>query len=131
MANISNETAKPASPVWTRPVRAPSGLELAAPEVIYEPQGVPAASAKIVRLRYVAPEIGDSLQFGFDRVERDFSYLCETHGLAVVAKTAPRAEQVVISMASKAISFGETAPDVVQFFEAFQNINGSCVWEGL
>ncbi|MFY0692121.1 MAG: hypothetical protein JXR14_09405 [Paracoccaceae bacterium] len=131
MANTSNETVTASSPVWTRPTRAPSGLELAAPEVIYEPKGVRSESAKTVRLRYVAPELGDSLRFGFDAVEQDFSYLCETHALPLVAKSAPQAELVIISMAAEAISLGESAPDVVQFFEAFQIVNGKCIWEGV
>lgn len=120
-----------ASPVAAEEIVPPSGVRAVLMETIYEPLGVPAALAKTVRLRYLAPEVEDQTRFDFTRLEMDFEWLCTHSGLPLAAKIAPRAERIVVSIASEATEFGETAPNVVQYFDAFQIENATCVWEGL
>lgn len=110
---------------------APSGLAADLHEVRLEPVGVPTLSVTAVRLRYVLPAIGGASAVEFERIEPDFQYLCETDGLKHRAKSAPNAEQIVISIASAQTAFGEIAPDVVQYFDAFDVREDTCIWGGL
>ncbi|MEM9434859.1 MAG: DUF6497 family protein [Pseudomonadota bacterium] len=112
-------------------LETPSGLKLAAPEVIFEPVGALASSASQVRLRYVAPLIADIELFGFDRLEGDFLYLCQQDGLKITTGAAPRATRVIVSIASVPLAFGETAPNITQYFDAFLIKENTCIWEGL
>ena len=41
----------------------------------------------------------------------------------------PQPSQLIISMADRALPFGEAAPEAIQYFEAFRLENGQCVWE--
>lgn len=106
----------------------PSGMNHELQDVIYEPQGAHINVVQVVRLRYVQPEIADR---GFEAVEADFQYLCDTDGLKYRAKSAPNAAQIIVSISSEPIEFGATAPEVVQFIDAFSVENGACVWGGL
>jgi hypothetical protein len=55
--------------------------------------------------------------------------LCDSFAVQRIDGMVPAPQQIVISLASKAVPFGEAAPDVVQFFESFRPENGACVWE--
>jgi hypothetical protein len=109
----------------------PSGIDATLYETIYEPQGVTAATAKIMRLRYLAPEITDRVVFGFDAIEADFAWFCARDGLQNARDAAPMVEQIIVSVASEIVGFGETAPNVVQYFDAFRVQDATCIWEGL
>ena len=109
---------------------APSGLSHDLQEMVLEPQGAPMGSVRVVRLRYVAVEIADESAMGFEKIEGDFKWLCQTDGIARRDKSAPNAEQIVISIASEPVAFGEIAPSVVQYFDAFRIENGDCIWDG-
>jgi len=37
--------------------------------------------------------------------------------------------QVVISFSAAEVPFGEAAPEVTQFFEAYRVEDGTCIWE--
>jgi hypothetical protein len=109
----------------------PSGLHAELHETIFEPAGVTAATAKRMRLRYHAPEISDQSAFGFEVIEADFRWLCERDGVKFAAVSAPMVKEVVVSIASEIVAFGETAPSVVQYFDAFRIDGAACIWEGL
>ena len=109
----------------------PSGLSYELQEAIFEPQGVHLNAVRVVRLRYVLPELGGDTPLGFETIEPDFQYLCDSAGLANLRKSAPNASEIVISIASKPVDFGATAPDITQFIDAFQVKNGACIWGGL
>ena len=112
-------------------ITLPSGLVLRQHELRLEPQGAVSHGVHTVRLRYVSEQLGDSAAFGFERIEQDFSHLCHQFGLAVQGRSAPNAEQIIISMASAPTAFGETAPEVVQYFDSFRIEDDRCIWEGL
>ena len=48
---------------------------------------------------------------------------------SILAEFGPAPEQIVISLSDRAVPFGESAPDVVQFFESYRIENDICVWE--
>ena len=113
------------------PLRAVSSVEYAPHEVLFEPAGADETARKMVRLRLVAEELSDQESFGFEAIESDFQALCEGEGLRIVAKFAPNAREIVVSVASQAVPFGESAPNVVQYFDVFNVVDGACVWSGL
>ncbi len=106
---------------------APSGLALVLQEVLVEPQ---AEGAPWVRFRLVAPDLGT---VDFAQVEADFPWLCERFALPRLAQDGQVAAQVIISMASEPVPFGETVPEVIQYFEVFRPVSepggDRCIWE--
>ena len=109
----------------------PSGMKAELHETIFEPVGVTASTAKVLRLRYVAAEVADKEAFGFNQIEADFVWLCTRDGLEFVTSSAPMIEQIIVSISSEIVPFGETAPNVVQYFDAFKLESQTCIWEGL
>lgn len=112
-------------------IALPSGLVVREHEIRMEPVGAPAALVGTLRLRYVASQLGDAQGFGFDRIEGDFAHLCSSFGLKMRRISAPKLEQVIISIASEPVAFGESAPEIVQYFDSFRVDSGTCIWEGL
>lgn len=102
---------------------SPSGLSLLLQEVLIELQ---AEGASLARFRLVAPDLST---VEFARVEPDFPWLCETFALPRLAKEGQAVAQVIISIASAPIPFGETTPDVTQYFEVFRPEGDRCIWE--
>ncbi len=112
-------------------IALPSGLVVRQHELRLEPQGAVTHGVQTVRLRYVSEQLADADAFGFERIEQDFLHLCHQFGLAVRGRSAPKAAQIVISMASAPTAFGESVPEVVQYFDGFLVENDRCIWEGL
>lgn len=110
---------------------APSGLFYAPPEALFEPVGAYDAARRLVRLRFVAPELADTDRYGIAQIEADFQVLCDGFGVEIVAQSAPNARQIVISVSAEQVAFGETAPNVAQYFDIFRIEDGTCVWEGI
>ncbi len=110
---------------------APSGLVAELHDVRYEPDGAHIDVVQLVRLRYVLPQIAGEDAVAFEAIEPDFQYLCDTDGLNHLAKSAPNAEEIIISIASAPTVFGESAPEVVQYFDVFSVRENSCIWGGL
>lgn len=108
-----------------------SGLAHDLHEVIYQPAGVPTGSVKSVRLRYVQPKLAGEDAVEFAQIEPDFQHLCDSDGIAHLEKSAPNAAEIVISIASEPFEFGETAPEIIQYIDAFDVKDGACVWGGL
>ncbi|MDX1780057.1 MAG: DUF6497 family protein [Thalassovita sp.] len=102
----------------------PSGLQLSVADQFLEKQPDGTTWA---RFRFVAPEIGDGV--GVGRVGDDFLHLCDKYALPRLENLGLDVSQVVISMSSKDVEFGATAPDIVQFFDAFSVETGRCIWE--
>ncbi|WP_298257305.1 DUF6497 family protein [uncultured Litoreibacter sp.] len=113
------------------PLRAVSSVEYFPHEVLFEPHGAYEAVRRSVRLRLVAEEIADQTAFGFEVIEQDFQALCDSEGLRIIAKFAPNAREIVVSVASQATEFGESVPNVIQYFDVFTVTDGTCVWSGL
>ncbi len=120
-----------AAPVMAEEVIPPSGIRAVLHETLYEPIGAPTSLAKTMRLRFVAAEVADQVAYDFARLEADFEWLCIEKGLPARTKGAPRVDQIIVSIASQEVAFGETAPSIVQYFDAFRVENEACIWEGL
>ncbi|CUH64086.1 hypothetical protein TG4357_01060 [Thalassovita gelatinovora] len=103
----------------------PSGLQLTLLDQFIEAQPDGTAWA---RFRFVVPELADGVRY--DRVESDFPHLCAEFALPQLHTAGKAVSQIVISMSSKALEFGSTDPEVIQFFEAFNVETGRCIWEG-
>lgn len=110
--------AMPVQAGGARIVGNPSGVALEVQELIL--------SADVARLRLVAG--GTMPDFG--TIEPDLLWLCE--GLATRLEAEGQvAQEVVISIASSPVPFGDRAEGVTQFFEAFDYVDGHCQWKGL
>ncbi|WP_159807819.1 DUF6497 family protein [Litoreibacter roseus] len=109
-------------------IKVPSGAQVVFQEMRIDDGG---GSDAVLRVRYVAPQIADTSTYGFDVIEPDLSYLCETHGLLLRSERAPDTREIVISIASEPIAFGETTPEVVQYFDVFRVDSDHCIWSGL
>ncbi len=102
----------------------PSGLQLEPLEQFIEPQPDGTAWA---RFRFVAPGLAQGV--GYDRVEPDFAHLCAEYALPLLRAAGETVSQVVISMSSQPLEFGASAPEIVQYFEAFSIEDDRCIWE--
>ncbi len=108
------------------PITLPSGQSVTLIEVIWEPQPQPAELW--ARFRFLAPGIADA-DLGFDAAGADMLALCREQALPAIAAAGRTVDQVVISLSAEAIGFGETNPDVRQYFEAFRLVAGDCILE--
>ncbi|MCG7493115.1 DUF6497 family protein [Thalassobius sp. Cn5-15] len=104
---------------------APSGLTLKLLdqriEALYD-------GGALARYRFVAPALAEK-ELQYDSVADDFAYLCESFALPDLAAKQADVAQIIISFSSAELEFGDTAPDIVQFFEAFRVENDRCIWE--
>jgi len=83
-----------------------------------------------LRFRFVAPKIGQTVgRVGYDVSAVDMDHLCEILAIPYVAQRQLEPARVVISLSDKAVPFGESAPGVTQFFEAYRLENARCIWE--
>lgn len=100
----------------------PSGREVQLIDVITNAPGPEGATA---RFRFLAPGlVSDDLLEAAD----DMLALCQTYALPRTEGMVPTPAQIVISLASEAVPFGEAAPDVVQYFEGYRVEDGACIW---
>jgi Family of unknown function (DUF6497) len=102
-------------------VTVPSGRELSLIEVI---SNVPGPEGATARFRFLAPGLTEA---DIATSADDMQALCDNFALGRTSGMVPEPQQIIISMASSEVPFGEAAPDVVQFFEAFSVESGTCV----
>lgn len=108
--------------VWAEdPLAVPSGQPVTFVETIGT---VPGPDGLTARFRFLAPEIGGAVDF--DTASADMAWLCQTYALPRIAGTGPQPAQVVISLADRPVAFGDSDPEVVQFFEAYRVTAGRC-----
>ncbi|MGL6209984.1 MAG: DUF6497 family protein [Paracoccaceae bacterium] len=108
-------------------VKVPSGQPVTFQDVIWN---APGPIGLAVRFRFVAPEIAtETGSVDFATASDDMLHLCQTYALPRVAENGPAPEQIIISMASAPLPFGETAPTITQFFEAYRVEDDACIWE--
>lgn len=104
-------------------IAVPSGRVVELIDVITTAPGPTGAAA---RFRFLAPGLGaDDIASAAD----DMQALCDSYALPRVDGMVPEPQQIIISLASEAVPFGEAAPDVIQFFEAYSISDGACIWE--
>ena len=104
-------------------IAVPSGQAVTLQEVIWN---VPGAQGLTLRFRFVAPDLA---AWDVAVAQADMQALCDGYAAPRMTDFGPVPEQVVISLADAARPFGETAPDAVQYFEAYRIENGACIWE--
>lgn len=114
-----------ALPASAEEVTVPSGQSVTFLEAI---QNEPGPDGLTARFRFVAPAIAGG-GIDFDTAAADMVYLCETYALPRLAATGPAPAQVVISLSDRPVPFGQGAPDVTQFFEAYRIDGSTCIWE--
>ncbi|OWJ78514.1 acetolactate synthase [Haematobacter genomosp. 1] len=106
-------------------IRVPSGAAVTFQEMLSDTEG---PEGLTFRFRFVVRPIGEQ---GMEEqgMEQDMRALCEAFALPRMSRLAESPAQVVISVADRAIAFGDADPGVVQFFEAYRIENGHCIWE--
>lgn len=104
-------------------IEVPSGREVILIDVITNIRGPEGATA---RFRFLAPGLSDAEG---ETAPADMQALCDTYALPRTKGTVPEPQQIVISLSAEVVPFGEAAPDVVQFFEAYRPEDDQCVWE--
>lgn len=111
-----------AVPALTQDMPVPSGMATQFVEVVLEPD------TGFARFRFLAPDLGQPGSELSD-ISQDFVWLCEHMALPALIQTGWEADQIVISIADRPLAFGETSPDVVQYFDGFSISGSSCLWE--
>ena len=83
-----------------------------------------------LRLRYIVPAVtDDAYARDHDAVFVDMESLCAGPGLEMIDADGNPWEGVTVTMMAAPVELGRTAPDVVQFFEAFVVRDGHCIWD--
>ena len=100
----------------------PSGLEVQLIEVRLDNE------LELGRFRLLAPALADP-GVDLDALRPDFDLICAELALPFMAARQPGWSDVVISLSSTAIPFGETDPGVVQAFESYRLEAGGCIWQ--
>lgn len=104
-------------------IDVPSGREVTLIDVITTAPGPEGATA---RFRFLSPDLTAADAEGS---VADMQALCDSYALPRTEGTVPEPQQIVISLSSEVVPFGEAAPDVVQFFEAYSPEGGACTWQ--
>jgi Family of unknown function (DUF6497) len=107
-------------------IAVPSGQEVRLQEVVWNQPG---PDGLTLRFRFVAPGIAPDGGVDFEVASADMLALCQTYALPRMVEFGPQVQQIVISLAAQPLAFGETAPDIAQFFEAYRVEDGACIWE--
>ena len=102
-------------------VAVPSGRAVSLMDVITDVPGPKGATA---RFRFVVPGL-----VADDDPSTDMLALCSSYAVPRLEGIRPEPQQIIIVFADRAVPFGETAPDAVQFFEAYGVKNATCIWE--
>lgn len=105
----------------------PSGQSISFLETL---QSAPGPEGLTVRFRFVAPGIAKAGgRVDAEAAQADMLWLCDNYAVPRLPANGPAPAQIVISLSDRAVPFGEAAPDVTQFFEAYRVEDGHCVWE--
>lgn len=102
-------------------VSVPSGRDLRLIEIV---SNVPGPEGATARFRFLAPGLTEA---DIVTTANDMQALCDSFALGRIKDMVPQPQQIIISLASAEVPFGEAAPDAVQFFEAFSVDTGTCV----
>jgi hypothetical protein len=108
-------------------ISVPSGQSVTLQDIIWNSAG---PEGSVARFRFVAPEIaraGGSVTA--DQVAQDLLHLCENVVLGTLAEKGAVPPNVIVSIADRAVSFGETVPDATQYFESYRIDGDRCISE--
>ncbi|ASM71487.1 hypothetical protein SULPSESMR1_00655 [Pseudosulfitobacter pseudonitzschiae] len=113
-----------AGPLWAFDV--PSGQAVELQEVLIDDT----SGTSILRFRFLAPAIArDGGTMSYVDSARDIEELCVRTVIPYIAEYALTPQIVVISLADRAVEFGQPDPDATQFFDAFRIEGDTCIWE--
>ncbi len=104
-------------------IAVPSGQAVTLQDIIWNVRGVQGLT---LRFRFVAPDLA---ALDVEAALADVQMLCEVYAAPRVTDFGPEPQQIIISISDEARPFGESAPDAVQYFEAYRLENGACIWE--
>lgn len=102
-------------------IAVPSGREVRFLDVITD---APGPSGRPARFRFIAPAAARGEDWS-----ADMQALCDGYALPRTAAMAPPPSRIIIALADRAVPFGQSAPDAVQFFESYRIEDDSCIWE--
>ncbi len=102
-------------------IAVPSGRDVRLIEIVSNAPGPEGATA---RFRFLAPGLTEA---DIPSSAADMQALCDSFALGRIDGMVPSPQQIIISLSSAEVPFGEAAPDVVQFFEAFGVETGTCI----
>ncbi|MCL7464992.1 DUF6497 family protein [Phaeovulum sp. NW3] len=106
----------------------PSGQAVAWVETVRDAAG---PMGLTLRFRFLAPQIGAAGNISAEEALEDMAYLCDSFVLPRLPDLGPQPAEVVISLSDRALDFGATDPEAVQYFEAFRIADGACELEYL
>ncbi len=94
-------------------------------EVIWSPD----ATNPTLRLRYLSKKIGKGgHEYDFAAASVFMQSHCDSDGIAIASERFPTGDlSIIVSYMKEYVEFGATAPDVTQYFEAYDRIDGKCV----
>ncbi len=101
-------------------ITTPSGLEATIAEVIMDDE------TDTMRLRLVATALADGAA---ETIAEDMIWICDTQVIPALAANGLTPAHVVISLADRPVTFGESDPDAVQVFDSYTVADGACTWE--
>ncbi len=116
----------PAPPEAAEVIAVPSRQVITLQDVILNEQG---AFGLTARFRFTAPGIAPDGGVTFDASVADMQHLCDTYALPRIANTGPLPQQIIISLSAAPLPFGDAAPEITQFFEAYSVQDNVCIWE--
>jgi len=107
-------------------IAVPSGQPVTLSEVLVDD-----ATGEIwARFRFVAPDIArDRGLVDYDTAAGDIDHLCQNLAIPYLDLHGLSVARIVISLSDRALEFGASDPDATQFFEAFRQEYGRCIWE--
>lgn len=108
-------------------ISVPSGQSVTLQDIIWNALG---PDGPVARFRFVAPAIaraGGSINA--DQVANDLLHLCQNIVRGTLAEKGDVRSNVVVSMADRAVTFGETIPDATQYFESYRIDGDRCILE--
>jgi hypothetical protein len=108
-------------PARAEAVAVPSGLAVEMIEVILDDEW------QIGRFRFLAPDIA-ARDFDLRALRPDMDALCRQVAAPRMRDLRPDWHEVVISMSSVAIPFGQADPEVAQSFHAYRLQGDDCIW---
>lgn len=107
-------------------IAVPSGQAVQLQDAIWNADG---PLGPTLRFRFVAPGIAQGGAVDVETAQADMQALCDSFALPRVAQIGPAPAQLIISMADRALPFGQAAPEATQYFEAYRLEGGQCLWE--
>lgn len=113
---------------WAEPATVPSGQKVEFLDLIRDVEGT---AQSTWRFRFVAPRIArEGGDIPLEIALSDIDALCDGFVLERLRDAGVWPDQVIISLADRAVEFGAPAPEATQYFEAYRIDAGSCTWEG-